>query len=56
MWHYGLLLAAGNILGAFIGVRTAVKKGSGFVKVVITIAVIVACLKLFGIFKLLGIQ
>ncbi len=56
MWHYGLLLAAGNMIGAFIGVQAAVKKGVCFVKIVITIAVLVACLKLFGIFKLLGIQ
>ena len=55
MWHYGLLLATGNMLGAFIGVRAAVKRGTGFVKIVISIAVLVACLKLFGIFKLLGI-
>ncbi|MDP8315583.1 MAG: sulfite exporter TauE/SafE family protein [Candidatus Celaenobacter antarcticus] len=54
IWHYGLLLAAGNILGAFIGVHAAVKKGAGFVKIVITIAVIVACMKLFGIFKFIG--
>jgi len=55
IWHYGLLLAAGNMIGAFIGVRTAMKKGAGFVKIVIAIAVIIACLKLFGILKLLGI-
>ena len=55
IWGYGLLLAAGNMIGAFIGVRAAVKKGAGFVKIVITVAVIIACLKLFGIFTLLGI-
>ncbi|MCD6329430.1 MAG: sulfite exporter TauE/SafE family protein [Candidatus Cloacimonetes bacterium] len=55
IWRYSLLLAAGNMIGAFIGVHAAVKNGAGFVKIVITIAVIVACLKLFGILKLLGL-
>ncbi|HEX37710.1 MAG TPA: sulfite exporter TauE/SafE family protein [Candidatus Cloacimonetes bacterium] len=53
IWHYGLLLAAGNMLGAFIGVHVAVKKGAGIVKIVITIAVLIACMKLFGVFSLL---
>lgn len=55
IWQYGLLLAAGNMLGALIGVHAAVKKGAGFVKIVIAIAVVIACLKLFGVLKLLGL-
>jgi len=56
LWKYGLLLAIGNSIGAWLGVNFAVKKGEKFVRVVLTIAVIVSCLKLFGIFKLIGIN
>ncbi len=55
IWKYGLILAAGNSLGAFIGVKTAITKGEKFVKIILAIAIIIACLKLFGVFKLFGI-
>ena len=55
IWKYGLVLAAGNVIGAFIGVKAAITKGEKFVKIVLTIAIIIACLKLFGVFKLFGI-
>ncbi len=55
IWLYGLILAAGNMIGAFIGVHAAVKKGTGFVKVVIAIAVVIACMKLFGVMRILGL-
>lgn len=55
IWKYGLILAAGNSIGAWIGVKSAMKKGEGFIKIVLVIAVSVACLKLFGLFKLLGL-
>ena len=50
IWKYGLTLAAGNIIGAVIGVKAAVKKGDKFIKVILSVAIIVASLKLFGIF------
>ena len=55
IWKYGLVLAAGNSVGAFIGVKAAITRGEKFVKIVLTVAVIIACLKLFGVFKLIGI-
>jgi len=55
IWKYGLVLAAGNSVGAFIGVKAAITRGEKFVKIVLTVAVIIACLKLFGVFKLFGI-
>ncbi len=54
IWKYGLVLAAGNVIGAFIGVKAAITRGERFVKIVLTIAIIIASLKLFGVFKLLG--
>jgi len=56
VWKYGLLLAFGNIIGSFLGVRIAVKKGDQIVRIVLSIAIILACLKLFGFFKLIGLQ
>ncbi len=50
IWSYGLILAAGTSLGAFIAVKTALKNGEKIIKIVITIAVIAAILKLFNIF------
>lgn len=55
IWKYGLVLAAGNSLGAFIGVKAAITRGEKFVKIVLTIAILIACLKLFGILKLIGL-
>jgi len=55
MWLYGLALAIGNMAGAYLGVISAIKKGEKLVRVVLTIAIVVACLKLFGVFNLLGL-
>jgi uncharacterized membrane protein YfcA len=54
LWLHGLVLACGNSLGAYLGVKAAVKKGEKVVKIVLSIAIAIACLKLFGVFKLLG--
>ena len=55
LWVYGLILACGNSLGAYLGVKAVIKKGERVVKIVLAIAIIIACLKLFGIFKLIGL-
>jgi uncharacterized membrane protein YfcA len=55
IWKYGLVLASGNVIGAFIGVKAAITGGERFVKIILTIAIIIACLKLFGVFQLIGI-
>jgi len=46
----GLLLAAGNMAGAWVGARAAVKKGTGFVRWVLIISLVISILKLFDIF------
>ncbi len=54
IWKYGLILSAGNIIGAYIGVKTAIRKGEKFVRIVLTMAIVIVCLKLFGIMRLLS--
>ncbi len=49
VWRYGIILAVGNSLGAYIGVNLAIKKGEMIVKVILTIAIIASFLKLLGI-------
>jgi len=39
MWRIGLLMGACNLLGAYAGARTAVAKGSSFVRVVFVVVV-----------------
>lgn len=55
IWLYGLTLAAGNMAGAWLGVHAAIKIGDKIIKIVLSTAVIIACLKLFGVFKLIGL-
>ena len=39
MVKVGLAMAAGNLLGGYVGARTAVRLGSGFVRVVFIVVV-----------------
>ena len=39
-WISGLALAAGNLVGAFIGVRLAIRQGHGWIQKVVTVAVV----------------
>ncbi len=55
LWKYGLVLAAGNMIGAWLGVHFAVRNGDRIVRIVLTVAIIIACLKLFGGLQLIGI-
>jgi uncharacterized membrane protein YfcA len=45
-WAFGAALAAGNLLGAFIGVRLAVLKGHVWIKRVVTVTVVVFAIRL----------
>ncbi len=49
VWRYGIILAVGNSIGAYIGVNLAIKKGEVIVKIILTIAIIASFLKLLGI-------
>lgn len=39
MWQVGLLMGVCNMLGAYLGARTAVARGSGFVRAVFVLLV-----------------
>jgi len=43
---YGLLLAAGNMAGAYIGVNIAVKKGAKFLRYMLLVAILLASVRL----------
>ena len=46
LWHVGLLMGAANVLGGYLGARTAVARGHGFVRVVFVIVVSAFIIKL----------
>ncbi len=48
-WIYGLILAAGNGLGGWLGAHVAIKKGDRIIKIVFSAAVFVMALKLLGL-------
>jgi uncharacterized membrane protein YfcA len=39
MWRVGLLVGAGNLVGGYLGARTAVSRGTGFVRVIFVVVV-----------------
>ncbi|NPA67312.1 MAG: sulfite exporter TauE/SafE family protein [Chlorobi bacterium] len=49
-FEYGLILAAGNMAGAFVASKFAVDWGPKFVRYVLLIALFFASLELFGVF------
>ena len=51
-WVYGLVMTIGNIAGALIASRIAVKKGAAFVRWVIIIIILFTSAHLFGIIDL----
>jgi len=46
LWSVGLLMAAANMIGAFLGARTALRRGSRFVRVVFLAVVALLILRL----------
>jgi uncharacterized membrane protein YfcA len=46
LWRLGLLVGAANIVGSYLGARTAVARGSGFVRVVFLVVVTVLIVRL----------
>lgn len=49
-WGYGLVLASGNMLGAWWGVKFSIKGGDKFIKTILIIAIFLMSLKLLGAF------
>ena len=51
-WKYGLILTIGNVIGAFVASRLAVKKGVVFVKWVIIIVILIMSGHLFNLYDI----
>ena len=47
---FGIILAAGSMLGAWVGAKVAVEKGAKFVRYVLLATVFIASVKLLGVF------
>ncbi len=47
-WTYGLLLAAGQSLGAWVAARLAVERGAKFVRIVVIVIILVSAAALFS--------
>lgn len=54
VWFVGLVLAVGNMLGAWIATRVAVKQGANFVRWLLIAVVAVSGAQLLGLFDLIG--
>ena len=50
LWRLGLAMAVCNIVGARFGARTALKRGSGFVRAVLVVAVVAMVLRLGSLY------
>ncbi|MFZ5515172.1 MAG: sulfite exporter TauE/SafE family protein [Candidatus Zhuqueibacterota bacterium] len=49
-WMYGIVLSAGNALGAWWAAKVSVKKGEGVVRGALLIAIFISVLKLLNVF------
>jgi len=50
--EFGLIVGAGNMLGAFIGTRVAVKYGPKLARIILMIGLLFASLKIFGVIEI----
>jgi len=51
-WEYGLTLTIGNVIGALVASRMAVKKGVNFVRWVIVVVILLTSGHLFGLYDI----
>lgn len=49
-WQTGLILACGNMPGAWVGTRLSVKWGAKYIRYILLASLVVVALKLFGLF------
>ena len=49
IWTLGIALAAGMTAGAWWAARLSVRKGEGFIKKMLIVALVIIALKLFGV-------
>jgi uncharacterized protein len=50
-WIIGLTLAVGNMIGAYIAARTAINRGTGFIRIILLIVLFVASMDLLGVIR-----
>lgn len=48
-WEYGLIHAVGNVIGAYIASKKAIKLGSNFIRWIMIILIIISVFQMFGI-------
>ena len=48
MWRIGLLMGAGNLIGGYLGARTAVARGSLFVRIALIVVVTAFIIRIGG--------
>ena len=53
-WAEGLVLAAGSLIGGYLGARTAVRRGAGWVRWVVVAMVTLSALELLGVYRAIG--
>ncbi len=53
-WEMGLVLAAGNMIGAYVASKVAVSWGPKFIRIILLIAIFLSAAKLLGIFDFLS--
>ncbi|MFA8449073.1 MAG: sulfite exporter TauE/SafE family protein [Bacteroidales bacterium] len=51
-WSYGLIMTIGNVVGALIAARLAVKKGVEFIRWVVIVVILITSMQLLGIVDL----
>ena len=49
-WKAGLILACGNMSGAWLGTRLSIKWGATYIRYILLAALLIVALKLFGLF------
>lgn len=49
-WVFGIILAAGNMIGAWWGVKFSVKRGEKYIKIILIVAASIMTLKLLKVF------
>jgi len=51
-WSYGLIHGIGNIIGAWLAARLAIKKGTPFIRYIVLILIVIVILQMFGVIQI----
>jgi len=49
-WSFGLIHAIGNVIGAGLAARLAIKKGASFIRYIVLVLIVIVVLQLLGVF------